>query len=294
MDNVLENTKCIICSEQNGTPFLTVRDRLDSSSNSYNLIQCNCGFVYVNPRPSTDDIDEYYKSAYYDPHNVKTKGMWYKTYRFIQNLAMRWKYSIISKYYQSGKLLDIGGGNGDFAVYMNKKGWDVTLQDNYINLDKSYSHISHVSQLSDLPSQDKFELITLWHSLEHMHDITALFNYISNFLKKGGIMIIAVPNMLAPERKFYRNTWAAYDVPRHLYHFNLNRLTRLLNQNGYDIIQKYSIYQDMPYNILLSLPGYSPFHIIKALFVSIYSFIYTLLAGPKFASSIFIVCKKSI
>ena len=60
MDNVFENTKCIICSEQNGTPFLTVQDRLDSSSNSYNLIQCNCGFVYLNPRPSIDGIGEYY------------------------------------------------------------------------------------------------------------------------------------------------------------------------------------------------------------------------------------------
>ena len=107
-------------------------------------------------------------------------------------------------------------------------------------------------------------------------------------------MIIAVPNMFAPERKFYKNTWAAYDAPRHLYHFNLNRLTSLLSRNGFDIIQKYSIYQDMPYNILLSLPTCSPFQIFKALFVSIYSFIFTLLAGPKYASSISLVCKKSI
>ena len=75
MDNVFENTNCIVCSEQNGTPFLTVQDRLGNSSHIFNLIKCNCGFIYLNPRPSTSDMGKYYQSANYDPHKVKSKNI---------------------------------------------------------------------------------------------------------------------------------------------------------------------------------------------------------------------------
>ena len=113
------------------------------------------------------------------------------------------------------------------------------------------------------------------------------------YLKDSGILMIAVPNMNAPERKFFNHNWAPYDAPRHLYHFNLDRLNVLCRQNGYEIIQKHSLYQDMPYNVLLSLPNYYPLQLIKAIFVMCYSFLYTLCLGPEYSSSLLIICKKS-
>ena len=190
--------------------------------------------------------------------------------------------------------MDIGGGKGKFADFIHKKEkWDVTLQDSIIDFERRESSISFVASLSDLDHSTKFDVITLWHSLEHIHNIKHLFDSFHNLLDDSGILMIAVPNMNAPERRFYKNNWAPYDVPRHLYHFNLDRLNVLCRKNGYDIIQKYSLFQDMPYNVLLSMPSYSPFQLLKAIFIISYSFLYTICAGPEFSSSLLVVCRKS-
>ena len=190
--------------------------------------------------------------------------------------------------------MDIGGGKGKFADFFHEKEeWDVTLQDCIFDFERRESSISFVTELSDLNRSTKFDVITLWHSLEHIHNIKYLFESVHNLLEDYGIMMIAVPNMNAPERSFYKHNWAPFDAPRHLYHFNLDRLNALCRKNGYDIIQKYSLFQDMPYNVLLSMPSYSPLQLIKATFVICFSFLYTLCAGPEFSSSLLIVCRKS-
>ena len=290
----MENTHCIICSSKDASTFITLNDRLNKSSHKFHLLQCTCGFIYLNPRPSSGEINHYYQSEDYDPLRESSNGIWNKVYHHVQKLSLSWKYKIIRRYIQGGNLLDIGGGKGKFAKYIHEKeGWDVTLQDSIFDFEKRESSISFVTELSELNLSIKFNVITLWHSLEHIHNIKYLFNSLHNLLEDSGILMIAVPNMNAPERSFYKHNWAPYDAPRHLYHFNLDRLNELCRKNGYDIIQKYSLYQDMPYNVLLSMPNYSPFQIIKATFVICYSFLYALFAGPEFSSSLLTVCRKS-
>ena len=290
----MENTHCIICSRKDASPFITLNDRLNKSSKKFYLFQCTCGFIYLNPRPSSREINHYYQSEAYDPFRDSSNGIWNKVYQHVQKLSLSWKYKIIRRYIQGGRILDIGGGKGKFAKYIHEKeGWDVTLQDSFFDFEKRESSISFVKALSDLNRSTKFDVITLWHSLEHIHNIKYLFESLHNLLEDSGLLMIAVPNMNAPERSFYKHNWAPYDAPRHLYHFNLDRLNALCRKNGYDIIQKYSLFQDMPYNVLLSMPSYSPLQLIKATFVICYSFLYTLCAGPEFSSSLLIVCRKS-
>ena len=195
-------------------------------------------------------------------------------------------------YVKKGSILDIGGGNGKFAEFVHGKGWIVTMQDSFLDIDRENISSTFISELSELNLSKKFDVITLWHSLEHIHKINNLFDSLDNLLQDSGIIMIAVPNLNAPERKFYKKCWAPYDAPRHLYHFNFYQLNKLCGQKGYEIIQKYSMYQDLPYNVLLSMPNYLPLQVIKAIFVIFYSFLYTLFAGPKFASSLLIICRK--
>ena len=290
----MEKIYCIICSNKNAHHFITLNDRLNKTSQKYNLLQCRCGFIYLNPRPPSKEIHKYYRSLSYDPHTKLSNSMWKMFYRNVQQLTMRWKYSIIKQYYNKGSLLDIGGGKGEFAEFIHKKGWDVMMQDNITENYHRKQNISFSKELNNIPPVKKYNVITLWHSLEHIHNIKGLFNSIHKLLKESGTLIIAVPNMNAPERKFYKDNWAPYDAPRHLYHFNFDSLNKLCRQNGFDIIRKYSLFQDMPYNVLLSINSYSPLQISKAVFVMIYSFISTLFRGPKYSSSLLIICRKSI
>ena len=288
----MENTHCIICSSKYASSFISLNDRLSNSSKKYNLLKCICGFIYLNPRPDIGEINHYYKLDNYDPHKESFNSFWNTAYHYVQKVTLNWKYRIITKYIKKGSLLDIGGGKGEFAQFINKKGWDVTFQDNMTDLNRRENNSFFVRELSNVNSTKRFDVITLWHSLEHIHNIKYLFDSINNMLKDSGILIIAVPNMNAPERKFYKYTWAPYDAPRHLYHFNLDSLNKLCQNKGYYIMSKYSLYQDIPYNVILSTSRYSFFQLIKTILVICYTFLYTLCAGPKYSSSLLIVCKK--
>ena len=289
----MENAHCIICSKEDSISYITVNDRLSKTSNKYNLFQCTCGFIYLHPRPKIEEMNQYYQSKGYDPHSQLSNGTWSRVYHSMQRLALIWKYKIIRRYNSIGSLLDIGGGKGVFAEFIHSKGWDVTFQDSFAKLDEKVYGSSFVPKLKDINPSTKFDVITLWHSLEHIHNIKDLFDFLHSSLKDSGILMIAVPNLKAPERNYYKENWAPYDAPRHLYHFNLNRLNELCRKNGYDIIHKYSLIQDLPYNVILSMPSYTFFQIIKAICVIFYSLLYILCKGPEYASSVLIVCRKS-
>ena len=290
----MENINCIICSSESTSPFLMINDRLANIKEDFQLVKCECGLVYLNPRPKFENIKKFYQSHEYDPHKNLKNNFRDKTYKIVQKLTLKWKHKIITSFITTGALLDIGGGRGAFAKFMKEKGWEVTLQENFGKIDKRINGLHHIKKLEELDCSDKFDVITLWHSLEHIHDIHALFNKINKFLNPVGILLIAVPNINAPERKFYNKNWAPYDAPRHLYHFNLSSLTLLCSNYGYEIVQKFSLYQDTPYNILLSIKNYNLIQLIKAGIVFFYSFITTLIRGPNYASSTLILCRKSI
>jgi len=132
----------------------------------------------------------------------------------------------------------------------------------------------------------------MWHSLEHIHNIKLLFSTIHSLMAKDGILVIAVPNINAPERKFFKDNWAPWDAPRHLYHFNYSQLDRLLKKNGWKIEQTKTIFQDTPYNILLSLKSNSPLQLILGGFILLYSLIKAVIGGVNSSSSFMVICKR--
>jgi len=291
----MENIHCIVCEKNNSVPFITLTDRLTHNVQKFQLMKCECNFVYLNPRPDSQQISSYYQSSNYDPHNTIDGVGWGKMYRFIQQVTMRWKYNKIVSMKRSGRVLDIGGGNGDFAVFMASKGWDVVLQDSISEVidGKIDTNIESVKDLQILIEGKKFDVITLWHSLEHIHDVSELYCQINQLLTHDGILVIAVPNLSAPEKTFYGKKWAPFDAPRHLYHFQIESLKELCNKYKFKILRKYSLYQDTPYNILLSITNKSPFQFLKGILVLFYSIFRTVISGPHYSSSFIVICRKS-
>ena len=286
---------CIICDSEESTDYLTICDRLTTVPKDYYLVKCKCNFVYLNPRPDKTSIYNYYKTKDYDPHNASFTGIWNKLYHFIQYFTLCWKYNKIHSIYKSGRLLDIGGGQGEFASFMTSKGWNVVMQDILIAQTKNNGNSDYkfIDDLKKIKENEIFDVVTLWHSLEHIHDIQDLFKQINRLLTPSGVVFIAVPNLHAPDRKLFGSKWAAFDAPRHLYHFHPESLKRLCRKYDFQLIRKFSLFQDTPYNILLSISINNIFQLLKAAVLLIISSLQTIIRGPGHSSSFLIICKKS-
>ena len=267
----MEKINCPICSSYNNKPYISLKDRLVSNKTDiFNLVKCQCNFVFLNPRPSELEISNYYSHIDYSPH--KSNGILYK---IAQKISFFWKYNLIKKYAPASTILDYGSGKGDFSCYMNMKGFYV---DTYEPILDSKNEI-----------KNNYDIITMWHSLEHIHNLDESFIRINKTLKNEGYLIIAVPNINAAEISYFKSKWAAYDAPRHLYHFSLDSITNLLDKHGFRIIRHTGIIQDTFYNIYLSLERKYFLYFIYVLFLSLFKI---LLNYQKSSSKLYICVKK--
>ena len=203
----MEEVGCIVCSSENSEKYTTLYDRLNTSIDKFSLYKCECGFLYLNPRPNSEEISQYYNSDDYDPHILSSYNFRSILYRYVQKFLFRWKLYIINKHYVKGRLVDIGGGVGNFVKYMSKKGWDVLLQEKFLLPSKDIDRVIDIKSLYDNEHKSKYNLITLWHSLEHIHKITDYFRAFDRILANKGTLLIAVPNFSATERYFYKNCY---------------------------------------------------------------------------------------
>ena len=290
----MEIIPCIICGGSSNTHFEEVQDRFTKDEILFKLVKCQCGLVYLNPRPTHKEINNYYNLDDYDPHVMKDRGLWKQVYKRVQSVTLYWKYRKIFSHKSSGIILDIGGGQGKFAHYMAEKKWNVYFQDEHTDLKRTtvYNKIQSYKLLKHIDDVGDFTVISLWHSLEHIHDIDYVMKYIYKYLDQDGVAAIAVPNLNAPERSILGRNWAPYDPPRHLYHFNLQSFESLCDKFKLKIIRKYSLYQDTPYNVLLSLQPLNLFKIVVAIFITLYSWSVTAIRGPQYSSSILVLCQR--
>lgn len=217
---------CPLCSsERTGLQFNCV-DHFASGKN-FAVFKCfQCGFLFTQDYPDENEIAEYYESDNYISHNDKAKGFSNKLYRAARSIMMSRKKKLIMHItgLRTGTLLDIGSGTGYFAGTMKKAGWQAKgIEINEKARKFSISHFGLDAVTPDKVSSldvNSFDCITLWHVLEHFYDP---FNYISEIyrlLKPGAACVIALPNCSSFDAEHYNQFWAAWDVPRHLWHFN--------------------------------------------------------------------------
>lgn len=237
---------------------MLVRD-FHLSGEDFEIWECkDCQLRFTQDVPVESAIGRYYQSEQYISHSNSNKGLVNRLYHFVRRLTLTSKKNLIQQ--QTGKstgtLLDIGAGTGAFASYMQTNGWRVTgLEPD----DMARKNAREINKISLLPSSDLFELpaasfdvITLWHVLEHIHRLHEYIGQFARILKKDGMLFIAVPNYTSRDAEHYQQYWAAYDVPRHLYHFAPSSLQILLKQHGFRLKKTFPMWFDSYYVSLLS------------------------------------------
>jgi 2-polyprenyl-3-methyl-5-hydroxy-6-metoxy-1,4-benzoquinol methylase len=290
---------CPICNKDQVATTLHCQD-FSLTQATFDIIKCaNCGFNYTHPIPSIEDIATYYNFPAYISHTDVNEGWMNKLYHKVRKRTLQQKTDWVQSLFtgHKGQILEIGAGTGAFANSMTVKGWNVTaLEPNEasraIALQNYNINLLPIEALGNLQSQ-KFDVITLWHVLEHVHDLKHYLLEFNRLLKPNGRLIIAVPNYTSFDAKFYKKYWAAYDVPRHLYHFSPKSMRKLCNLNQMQILQYKPMWFDSFYVSLLSekYMQSGKFGILRAFVIGCISNLYAW-RNPKKASSVIYEIRK--
>lgn len=206
----------------------------------------------TNPIPT--DLDSYYQSQDYISHTDHKRSLFEKLYHLVKQHTLSSKERRIASYLnKKGSLLDIGAGTGDFLAYAKSQKWQVLgIEPNPQAKDLAQKKgVSFVEDTSDL-STSSFDVITLWHVLEHVEDLEKQLLELKRIAKPGGIIVVAVPNFKSYDAKYYKEFWAAYDVPRHIWHFSKNSIQKLFAEKQIELINTHPMYFDSFYVSMLS------------------------------------------
>jgi 2-polyprenyl-3-methyl-5-hydroxy-6-metoxy-1,4-benzoquinol methylase len=289
---------CPVCNSVELLSSFQITD-YSISKEVFNTSVCNeCEFLFTNPRPNQDGISKYYESTEYISHSNTKRGLTNKIYQVVRQYSIKKKIDLVASYNDAGKILDIGCGTGEFLSSCKKRGW-ITKGIEPNDKARSYSHseygldVINESEIIHIPS-GSFETITMWHVLEHVHHLKKRIEEVSLILKNRGIAVVAVPNHESFDASHYGKYWAAYDIPRHLYHFSAANIKQLFNQYNFEWIKSVPMRFDSFYVSILSEKYRSnKFPFINGLNIGLKS---NLMAGKnpeKFSSVIYIFRKKN-
>jgi 2-polyprenyl-3-methyl-5-hydroxy-6-metoxy-1,4-benzoquinol methylase len=208
----------------------------------------------TSPRPNTENLGRYYQSEEYISHSGKSSGLMGPLYTTARKFALSWKTRIVKSQSKKGTALDFGCGTGEFLQTLKSKGWKVAgIEPSDLARAKAESLTNQklYSSLSEI-STNQFDAITAWHVVEHVPELSSVIEELKRLLKKDGTIFIAVPNYESPDAEKYKDLWAGYDVPRHLWHFSRKSMKQLLEAHGLNMIKIVPMKLDAYYVSMLS------------------------------------------
>lgn len=252
------HTQCPVCGNAQLSPFLICKD-YTVSSEKFEISYCKkCNTGITQSVPDQASIGVYYQSENYISHSDTKEGLINRLYHIARNLMLASKRNTVVAHTRlaKGSLLDIGSGTGYFLNTMKQNQWEVTgieADENAKNFSQKQFGLNVFApeELHKLP-QHQFDAITLWHVLEHLHDLNGTWEAFVRLLKPSGVLLIAVPNHQSYDAQHYQQYWAAYDVPRHLWHFSPKSLEVLAQKHNFQIITKKIMPFDPFYIALMS------------------------------------------
>jgi 2-polyprenyl-3-methyl-5-hydroxy-6-metoxy-1,4-benzoquinol methylase len=250
--------QCPICQSQERHPFLRCKDHTVSGE-TFDIKECgSCSFRYTEPRPPEERIGDYYESEDYISHSNTSKGPINTLYKLARNYTVRKKHRMVKKLAGEMplRILDHGCGTGEFLAHCKKKGWETQglEPDEGARAQASEQlgeQVGPPERLSELPDAF-FSIITLWHVLEHVPRLQETVKDLKRTLAPGGTLVIAVPNCSSFDAEHYGPYWAAYDVPRHLYHFRPPDIRRLFEEHRMTLKEIRPMFLDGIYVSMLS------------------------------------------
>ena len=296
---IIQISKCPICGGSNIKLFLECNDYF-ASKEPYNIAQCNsCDFLFTQNFPSEEEIGRYYDSPNYVSHSNASKGLMNRLYHSIRSYMLNKKANLIENLSacKKGSLLDIGCGTGYFIGLMKSRNWQVSAIEKSSEA-RAFTKTNWGIEPTDLQAlhtkiEETYDVITMWHVLEHIQPLNETLEAIAKTLKTNGTLFIALPNADSYDAIKYKEYWAAYDVPRHLWHFTPKTFTHLANHHGFELKKMIRMPFDVFYVAMLSekYKG-SPLALIRALCVGWIGWISSIINIEKTSSIIYVLQKR--
>jgi len=240
-------------------PFLSCTDFTVSKEKFTILRDYQLDFLVTSPRPLADDLMHYYESEDYISHTDADDNLFDKTYQFVRKITIKSKIKKLKKANPNAtSILDVGCGTGDFlsscfksefevfGVEPNKQAREIALKK--MNNNSVFDSFDSLKKVTNC----KFDIITLWHVLEHVPNLIEYIKTLKKLLNPNGVLVIAVPNFKSYDAHHYKEFWAAYDVPRHLWHFSKTAIATLFKKVDLEIVKTHPMIFDAFYVSLLS------------------------------------------
>ncbi len=230
-----EEASCLLCGSRHSSTFLEAPDLTPGGSGLwFAVVQCStCGLCFTNPRPTLDCMGQFYPEVY-RPHRIRRPGL----HRGRPSRHRREREAL--PWHGEGRLLDFGCGGGSYMHRMHAQGWQVTGIDiSATAVERVHSHLGLRALVGSLPHQNlrpaSFDVVTMWHSLEHVHEPLTVLREAQRLLVPGGRLIVAVPNLDSLPFRWFGQAWYGLDLPRHLTHFTPCTLRLMLEKAGFRV-----------------------------------------------------------
>lgn len=233
--------------------FLEVNDYSVSKENFQLFLDEDLNMLVTTPQPSLEKLPSYYESEDYISHTDGKRSLFEKIYQVVKNKAIKNKLKLINSQAAKGRILDIGTGTGDFLVAAKDNGWKtIGIEPN--EKAKSIARNKGVTFVENLQAieSNTIDIVTMWHVLEHVPNLEEYILEFKRILKTTGTLIIAVPNFNSFDANYYGKHWAAYDVPRHLWHFSKFSIKKIFSEYQFELTQILPMKFDSYYVSLLS------------------------------------------
>lgn len=234
--------------------FLKLKDHAVSGKKFELILDEELQLLKTFPKPELEELPEFYESENYISHTDSTSSWTDRLYQRVKILMIRQKLEWIEEVLnRKGTLLDIGAGTGDFMVGARNKGWNTegVEPSSVARKRASGKNIELKEETSKFP-ESYFDVITMWHVLEHVPDPETQILEMDRILKSDGLIVVAVPNYKSFDAKKYEEFWAAYDVPRHLWHFSETSIKKIFSRHGFEVVKSKGLIFDSFYVSILS------------------------------------------
>lgn len=297
--NKLTINACPLCGSTHLKRGITCTD-FYASGEQFDLFSCeDCGFTFTQGFPVEAEIGKYYETPDYISHSDTKKGAMNSIYHYVRSYMLGRKARLVvhESHRKKGCLLDIGTGTGYFADAMQARGWKVEAveknpQAREFARENFGLEVKPESALKEFAS-GTFDVITLWHVMEHLEHLNQTWELLRELLTEKGVLIVAVPNCASYDAGYYREYWAAYDVPRHLWHFTPTTMQQLASRHGFIMAERHPMPFDAFYVSMLSEKHRgSSFSFLKGMYAGTLAWFSSLVRKEKSSSMIYVFRKK--
>jgi len=297
MASTIHYNTCPICASSSIGKLYVAKD-YTVSGELFEVWRCNsCSVGFTQDVPDASTIGPYYAAESYVSHTDSSKGFINSVYHKVRSYALLTKKNLVTTLVgkKTGAILDIGAGTGAFAHTMLTAGWQVTGLEPDATAAKQ-ALLKYNIQLAAADTiytleHHQFDAITMWHVIEHVHDLYGYFKRFFEILKTDGVLVIAVPNYTSTDASIYGKNWAALDTPRHLYHFSPTSMELIADTHGFKLVIKKAMWFDAFYVAMLT-EQHNGGSFIKAILVGLWSNVTALLDVNKCSSVIYTFKKK--